>query len=850
MKRKKVISFTLVGLICIISFNLINVNAHSPHDVIDSLVLSPNYQNDHTLFIIIKNTWVLKSLDGGYDWKYLNNGIDNKFKLTSISASPSFAIDHTLFVTTDGDGIFRSINGGKSWERVNNGLNNYKINKILFSPNYKLDNTVYALGGDGDLYMTENGGNNWKNVFNHNTKITAIAINGKVETQRPYLVIGDKNGILYSNINDQGFEEIFRTNYSDKITSAFIDIAQNGNGRVYFGTESGGLFSNTTSDGLFRKINNGIEDNHITSINIKNSKTDKKEIFFSTWNKAVYKSVDNGQNWELKNKGLTTDRQANSTEYWSPHFRNIVISSNFESDNTMFLAGFDGLFKTEDRADKWTQLETLPVNLIKGFAVSPPKKNERSSIAITTYGGGAYISDDDGISWTVRNLGLRKTRLSDIVFSTSFKNDGKLFTATAKYFYVFDDTQKKWTAVRLRDTSIRSRIYSKLVQLGISRDWLQKKVFGKTNLNIIWPNIISVSPNFANDKTLIFGSRYRGFFYSVDGGKTFSSISQDIKDINKKKITSMCISPNFSKDRVLFGAVRWEGVFKSQDGGRTWNNFSDGIKLKNEDKSMIPPYYVLAISPDYKNDQTVFVGTELGLFMTNNGGDNWQQIEITENGRDAIVTSVAISPNYKNDNTIIISLKGKGLIKSIDRGATWYEIGQELTNSNYLLEFISFSYSYGIDNTIWGASKEALFSSKNQGESWEKVKIPIVRYENSRDVIQYLGEWNFINGENYSAGSISVTEDKEAKAKLTFVGTGIRWIGTRSEKHGTAKIYIDGKFKGDFEQYNKTPINNAILFKINDLIYGPHTLELSISDNKNIIFKKGKIDFDAFDVFK
>ena len=90
-----------------LSYGVENAYAHSPHDVIDSLALSPSYDQDKTLFIVIGDK-LLKSKNGGFGWRRSVNGLDNKHLLKSIAVSPSFHIDKTLFVSSDGDGIYRS----------------------------------------------------------------------------------------------------------------------------------------------------------------------------------------------------------------------------------------------------------------------------------------------------------------------------------------------------------------------------------------------------------------------------------------------------------------------------------------------------------------------------------------------------------------------------------------------------------------------------------------------------------------------------------------------------------------------------------------------------------------------
>ena len=75
------------------------------------------------------------------------------------------------------------------------------------------------------------------------------------------------------------------------------------------------------------------------------------------------------------------------------------ISDTFSKDKTIFLAAFDGLFKSTDGGQVWKKIDTLSANIIVGLAISPSYSSD-STVAIATYLGGAYSSDDQGTTWS------------------------------------------------------------------------------------------------------------------------------------------------------------------------------------------------------------------------------------------------------------------------------------------------------------------------------------------------------------------------------------------------------------------------------------------------------------------
>ncbi len=110
-----IINLLGAGLFC-------ELNAHSPHDVIRALSLSPKFADDKTMYIIVFNE-LKRSIDGGLTWKVLENGLDNKScNYSDIAVSSGSKNNNHVFVSTIGDGIYRSIDGGENWKAIIKGL--------------------------------------------------------------------------------------------------------------------------------------------------------------------------------------------------------------------------------------------------------------------------------------------------------------------------------------------------------------------------------------------------------------------------------------------------------------------------------------------------------------------------------------------------------------------------------------------------------------------------------------------------------------------------------------------------------------------------------------------------------
>lgn len=331
-------------------------------------------------------------------------------------------------------------------------------------------------------------------------------------------------------------------------------------------------------------------------------------LLASIWDEGVFRSTDGGASWQKSSKGLTKDKQAELSNFNRPHFSDLSISPTYSQDGTVFVAGFDGLFKSTDWGRVWRELDTLSSNIIIGMGISPDYQQD-STLAVTTYLGGAYISHDRGANWESINRGLEKdkflkrtakqllqgnfvARLFDVVFSPDYSNDQTIFSPSWTYFLKSSDRGQHWQRSSLK----------KLPE----------------PLNRPTKYSIAVSPNFASDKTIYLGSMQGNgkdaILKSTDGGQNFSVVG----NVDHRMILYLAISPDFATDRTLYAGVR-DLVYKSEDGGQTWQPASNGIPSTQE-------AIKLAISPSYQVDQTVFAGTAKGLFATRDGGKSWSKL--------------------------------------------------------------------------------------------------------------------------------------------------------------------------------------------------------------------------------
>lgn len=241
-------------------------------------------------------------------------------------------------------------------------------------------------------------------------------------------------------------------------------------------------------------------------------------------------------------QGLTKNSQADLPDYRRPYFSNLKLPLDKNNQSqTFFLAGFNGLFKSTNNGEIWQEMDTLSASLIQGIVISSNYKNDQT-VALTTYLGGNYMSQNGGRKWTAINKGLEEirsrkyiARLFGIVFSPNYAQDKTLFSASWSHFLKSTDGGQHWQKIALTNQSWWQKLTHKTW-------WLNQSEAKKP--------MIAVSPNFASDQTIYLVTWNGEIYRYIDRGQSFSKIEKLDYSVNY-----LVISPNFTVDKTLYVSV-------------------------------------------------------------------------------------------------------------------------------------------------------------------------------------------------------------------------------------------------------------------------------------------------------
>ena len=172
-----------------------------------------------------------------------------------------------------------------------------------------------------------------------------------------------------------------------------------------------------------------------------------------------------------------------------------------------------------------------------------------------------------------------------------------------------------------------------------------------------------VDPDDATHHTWFAGSATGGVWKTVDGGVNWEHLTADIPysatttlemAMSNTQIIYMGTGESFTEP------FSGGGIFKSTDKGDTWNQLAS--TAGNEDFRFVNR---IAVDPD--NEHKVVVATNEGIYRSLDGGDSWTEVYASNtNVEDLRADTSDFRYLYASEN-------GRGLLRSVDSGATWIQ---------------------------------------------------------------------------------------------------------------------------------------------------------------------------------
>ena len=348
-------------------------------------------------------------------WERLPNA---PFGIMSLVVSPNFAEDHTLVAGTH-TGIYISENGGESWHAAQMPSSTSMVLSLCFSPDYLSDGVILAGTLEDGIFVSNSRGERWvsQGFGLLDPTVYALAISPHF-SQDGLVYAGTGTTVYYSYNGGRAWRQLaFPEEAAPVLSMAFL-TDQNNEGILFAGTETQGLYQ--TKDQGVTWVKNSIP---ATTINFLISTQDGSGLIAAT-DTGVLQSMDSGKTWsklveqsgaitvafkdEIMLTGLADQGvwMATSQNSWEPlpdiplrSLLGLALSPQFDKDGLAYLYGpEEGIWMTTDGGRSWTDLsEALPSLEINSLALAPGF--EQNKVILAASKDGLLFSEDAGQTW-------------------------------------------------------------------------------------------------------------------------------------------------------------------------------------------------------------------------------------------------------------------------------------------------------------------------------------------------------------------------------------------------------------------------------------------------------------------
>ncbi len=747
-----------------------------------------------------------------------------------VQLSPQYGHDRTLFATSEGtiNLVVRSRDGGTTWSDVRSGITGRHVFSMALADDFQTSGLAWAALGENGLIRSEDGGSSWTvTPFRADSRLLALGppvpqAPGPIGKQ-PTLFVGTNKGLFRvladgSTARPLGADTFQRKNIPQRMVVAndgtlFVYSAD---GTLWRSRDDGEVFTRLCRPGDVRAI--------VPSPTYMKDQT----LFVATFGAGILVSRNRGATFEPMNRGLD-DLMVND----------LAIPKRWPDCQEMFAVTKDaGLFRSVDGGRNW-QLTPFAV-IEKTYQTTnhhlhvrlPADYPQTPDVVVGTYEG-LFVSKDRGATFLKSNI--NPTRIGRrLAISPDFADDATVFTSGyGMLLSISNDAGKSW------DFSARDVNALSTYALAVAPTWrteglivlgVNEGVWSSRNRGASW-NLVRLdpfarpdgprqdhdifqfafSPAFATDRTC-FGVSFGGVYVSNDAAASFETRAPP-----SRWLKALAVSPNFAEDKTFF--VGGEMIHRSVDGGLTF----EGPLLTGSIDGML-------CAQDFKTSRLAFaVSRKDGVFRSSDGGDSWKPANDGLNGHRPTTIQGTVDSDGKY--VLFVGTLGGGIHRSRDRGLTWERFGRKDPHLQNVLS-LAFSPKYREDGTFFAGALDGVWRSTDRGQTFALTTQREI-YDNMREPWQHSsGKWERYGREGAHQGMADMARRAGATMTLPFVGSKVELLTTRGPDHGMAEVLLDGVVVSEFDGYSAQPEGAVPIFASAELRFGAHVLAVRVLGKK------------------
>jgi photosystem II stability/assembly factor-like uncharacterized protein len=701
-----------------------------------SLAVSGVVSEPNTYYFGGAGAGIWKSIDAGANWESIS---DSSFKSSSVGAIAVAPTNKNIIYAgmgeaeirgniSFGDGMYKSTNAGKSWKKI--GLEKADaISTIQIHPKNHDIVFVSAMGNpfgknpERGIYRTKDGGKNWQLVLSKNDSTGAADV--KIDPSNPDVVYaslwqGFRNGFMMSSggINCGLYKSTdggdswtllshnpgLPTGLLGKIGIAVSPVNSNRVWAMIENIEKGGLYRSDDGGETWQLMN---EDKNlrqrpwyysmihadptnadgliVTNVNIWRTKDagksfsriqvghgDTHDVWWNPSNSENFIVGDDGGAEVTYNGGATFS----ALDIPTAQFYHVSIDNAFpynvygaQQDNSSIRIA-SRTFDSDINQSNWWSVAGGEA----GYITADPLNND------ITYGGeydGSLtkyyksINHVEDVSvYPESNMGAgaseKKFRFQwtyPIVFS---KHDPKRLFIGSQFVHTSIDGGKSWEVI---SPDLTTNDLKKQIRSGgpITKDNTGAEVHC---------TVFTFAESPVKQGLYWAGSDDGLIHTSADAGKNWTKVND--KSMPTETLISILEPSNYEEKTCFVALTKYRYgdkkpyIYKTKDAGKTWKLIVNGIPADE---------YVRVIREDPNTKGMLYAGTERGIWVSFDEGDNWQKLQL-----NLPITPIHDIAIHKEMKDIIVATHGRSFWILDDVSPLYDEKIKNSTNDIELLK--------------------------------------------------------------------------------------------------------------------------------------------------------------------
>lgn len=574
---------------------------------------------------------IYKSLDGGKSWKRM--GLKDSRHIHRVIIDPSDP--NTVYAGAIGSpwgaheerGVYKTTDGGETWEKILYTNERSGVAELVMDPQnpnkliaamweHNREPWFFKSGGPGSgMYITHDGGKNWKEITEENglpggeLGRMGLAISpGKPEVVYAY-VEAKKNGLYRSEDGGENWE-LVNDDMGEIGNRPFyyaeIYVAPNNENRVY----SIFTFVNVSEDGgkSFEELmpaygaDNGIHpDHHAWYIHPENP-----DFMIDGNDGGLNITRDGGETWHFAENIPVGQFYHVAVDNETPY----NVYGGMQDNGSWKGPGY--VWKSQGIRNSYWQ----EISFGDGFDVVPDPDNSRYGWSMSQQGNVGRYDSETGNNYVVKpthpdpDVELRYNWDSAINIDP-FDNNTLYFGS--QFVHRSTDKGLTWEVISTDLTTNDPEKQKQMESGGLTID-----ATGAENHT----TILVIEPSAVEKDMIWTGTDDGKVHYTQNGGDDWTEVSGNFRGLPEGSWIEQIQASNKNKGEALLVANNYRRddyspyVYRTRNYGKNWERIVD------EDDVLS---FALSVIEDPEEENLLFLGTDDGLYVSIDAGENWQK---------------------------------------------------------------------------------------------------------------------------------------------------------------------------------------------------------------------------------